>query len=266
MKFVNWEKCEAVANVYKTNDYGIFKYLLGNRSVKPKRVKKIIESINKVGYVVPSPVIVNEKMEVIDGQGRIEACKEKGLPVYFVIAENAGVEECTMMNIGQSNWSINDYVESYASRGNDNYIRLQKITEEYPQFTVAEIYGVCTNSITVNGFASLVIKGGDLELSTNDYARIVRVLDFLVEMESVLDAIPGSSRVKRTGLAWVIENTNCDRKRLREKLSAEYPKLSPVVETMPTLYLSELSDIYNKRLTGKNCLYFDAMYKQSLRS
>ena len=262
---MNRDKYEAVASVYKTHDYGMFKYLLGNRGIKPKRVKKIIVSIEKVGYVVPSPVIVNEKMEVIDGQGRIEACKEEGLPVYFVIAENAGVDECTMMNIGQSNWGINDYVESYASRGNENYIRLQKIMETYPQFTVAEIYGICTNSITVNGYGTIVVKNGDLELSTIDYARIIRVLDYLVEMENVLDAIPGSSRVKKTGLAWVIENTKCDRKRLREKLFEEYPKLSPVVETLPTLYLSELSDVYNKRLTGKNCLYFDAMYKQSLR-
>lgn len=255
-----------VAKVYETHEYGMFKYLIGNRGVKPARVKKIIDSINNVGYIKPSPVIVNEKFEVIDGQGRIEACKEKGLPVYFVIAEDAGVEECIMMNIGQSNWGISDYVESYASRGNQNYVRLKKIMEDYPQFTTAEIYGICINSITVTGFGTTVVKNGDLELSTNDFERIIKVLDYLVEMENVLNAIPGSSRVKKTGLAWVIENTNCDRKRLSERLSAEYPKLSPVVETMPTLYLSELSDVYNKRLTRKNCLYFDAMYKQSLRS
>ena len=55
-----------------TGDYGIFKRLKGNRTVTRSRVEKIKNSINKVGYI-KSPIVVNEKREVIDGQGRCQA-------------------------------------------------------------------------------------------------------------------------------------------------------------------------------------------------
>lgn len=37
--------------IERTNNYKKFKKLQGNRDVSPVRVKKIVESINKVGYV-----------------------------------------------------------------------------------------------------------------------------------------------------------------------------------------------------------------------
>lgn len=58
--------------IYKTDDHTLFKKLEGNRDVRS--VEKIIKSIDNVGYVL-SPILVNEKYEVIDGQNRLEACK-----------------------------------------------------------------------------------------------------------------------------------------------------------------------------------------------
>ena len=37
--------------IERTNNYKIFKKLKGNRDVAPTRVRKIVESINKVGYI-----------------------------------------------------------------------------------------------------------------------------------------------------------------------------------------------------------------------
>ena len=66
--------------VKSTTKYKIFKKLLANREVTQTRVNNIIDSIQRVGYVT-SPIIVNEKMEIIDGQGRLEALQELNLPV-----------------------------------------------------------------------------------------------------------------------------------------------------------------------------------------
>lgn len=70
--------------MFRTTDYEGFKRVIGNRRVMEERVTKILASIDKIGYI-PIPLIVNEKMEVIDGQGRLEACKRRGLPVNFII-------------------------------------------------------------------------------------------------------------------------------------------------------------------------------------
>ena len=64
-----------VMNVYSTENYRRFKKLLDNREVTPQRVNQIMKSIRDVGYIV-SPIIVNEKYEVIDGQGRLAAAEQ----------------------------------------------------------------------------------------------------------------------------------------------------------------------------------------------
>lgn len=70
--------------VFRTKKYSQFKRLDSNRTVKTGRVNKIKQSIEKVGYV-QSPIIVNEKMEVIDGQGRLEALKQLQIPVDYIV-------------------------------------------------------------------------------------------------------------------------------------------------------------------------------------
>ena len=84
--------------MFRTTDYDSFKRVLGNRKVLEDRVSKILASFDKIGYI-PVPIIVNEKYEVIDGQGRLEACKRRGLPVNFIIRPGLKIEDCIVMNI-----------------------------------------------------------------------------------------------------------------------------------------------------------------------
>lgn len=102
-----------VGNVFCETNYKVFKKLNGNRSINMKIVNRIIESIKKVGQI-PVPIVVNENMEVIDGQNRLEAFEILGLPVYYVITNGAGTSECIMLNINQTPWKLGDYIDTYA--------------------------------------------------------------------------------------------------------------------------------------------------------
>lgn len=66
---------KVIAKVYQTTNYDKFCFLEDNRAVKQSRVKKIKDSIDDVGYLY-QPVLVNEQYQIIDGQGRFNACKE----------------------------------------------------------------------------------------------------------------------------------------------------------------------------------------------
>lgn len=116
--------------ILQTMDYSKFKKLKGNRNVDPVRVQRIIQSIKKVGYIT-SPLIVNEDLEVIDGQGRLEALRILGLPVEYIVHENIGIDECISMNINQINWVDRDYIYSYADRNYKSYILLKNLMEKY---------------------------------------------------------------------------------------------------------------------------------------
>lgn len=109
--------------VYMTTDYKKFKRLLGNRDVSEQRIKRIIESIQQIGFL-NSAIIVNERMEVIDGQARLEALKRLKLPVYYCSHNGAGINECLLLNQKQKNWSCDDYCKSYMEQGNENYHKL----------------------------------------------------------------------------------------------------------------------------------------------
>jgi len=45
-----------------TNDYSIFKYILGNRSINTKNKNRIGESINKIGQQMPMLVAEKESL------------------------------------------------------------------------------------------------------------------------------------------------------------------------------------------------------------
>ena len=114
----------------RTTDYGIFNRLAGNRSVDEKRVQKIIQSIQTVGYV-PNPIVVNEKMEVIDGQGRLEALKRLGMPVDYIISKGTTIRQTQVMNATSTTWSKEDYIKSYAEGGSKSYQRLMQMMTMY---------------------------------------------------------------------------------------------------------------------------------------
>ena len=73
-----------VGFVYSTEDYSVFQKLNGNRDVLESRKNKIMESILERGWI-RNPIVVNQKFEVIDGQGRLEALQELKMPVEYVI-------------------------------------------------------------------------------------------------------------------------------------------------------------------------------------
>ena len=115
--------------IYESNNYDAFRLLKNNREINEAVVRKIIKSVQNVGYVL-SPILVNENMEIIDGQHRFEAFKRLGLTIVYCVQEGAGVKECQSLNIGQSNWRTMDFIKSYAGQGNENYVRLLHLLGE----------------------------------------------------------------------------------------------------------------------------------------
>lgn len=253
---------KAVAEVYLAYDYSIFKRLEGNREVVARRKAKILNSIKNVGYV-RNPIIVNRNLEIIDGQGRFEALKELGAPIEFVFADNAGLEECVALNLGQTNWKPIDYVKSYAQQGNENYILFLETLESYPCIQLQVLYGIATNTINYGGAGTKTMKNGDLKFTGAWKDEIEPSLQFLTDYDKVVKEINGYQRVISTGIAWVINNTKVDVKRLGKIIANKYPIIKPVITG--DMFLNDLSNIYNKGLSAKNCMYFDTEYKMALK-
>lgn len=163
---------------YITNNYDVFKKLGGNRLINQKNVDTIIKNI-EVNGVLPTIVIVNEKMEIIDGQHRVEAFKRLGINVMFQIFEGLDLDDCIAMNISGKKWSLIDYVHSYAEQGSEDYIYLHEKILEYPMIPAQAIASMLSVMLTGNGGGISLrnIKNGEFKL-TDDYKKRAKAIEY----------------------------------------------------------------------------------------
>lgn len=164
---------KTIGEIYVTSDYDKFKKLVGNRDVKG--TNKIIKSIERVGYVL-SPILVNEKFEVVDGQNRLEALKLLGLEVPYIVQKGIGLKECQSLNVGQSNWNTKQFIKSYADSGDESYKRLLALVNDFSKLLSIEgVLCFANPKLITNtgGGPYAVIRSGKFSLSKEQY-EIVR--------------------------------------------------------------------------------------------
>ena len=177
------EEANVAYNVYTTKDYSIFKRLVGNRDIPESRISKIIDSIQKIGWV-HNPIVVNEKMEVIDGQGRLTALQRLKMPVEYIIAPGASTKECIYMNMNMVNWKLPDFIKSYAEQGNENYQRLLSLMEKY---VTGNLDIISTAVYRVSKSKHRDIKEGILQLTQEQYEAAIPRLEFIKPILEKID-------------------------------------------------------------------------------
>lgn len=137
------KKDESVFNVYKTTDYEKFKILTGNRKTNDLHLQRLVNSFLKK-YLI-SPIIVNEKWQIIDGQHRYLAAKEMGLPLYYIVLKNYGLEEVQILNTNSSNWKKEDYLKAYCDLKVPSYLSMRKFMSDFPDFGIQVSEQLLTN-------------------------------------------------------------------------------------------------------------------------
>ena len=115
----------------KTTNYSKFLFSRENREIRTKTVLAIKDSMTKFGFIPGRPVLITKEWVIIDGQHRFLAAKELGISVEFEIVEGNYIDKMILLNSTQSNWTLEDYVNSYAQQNVDCYRKLLKFKEKY---------------------------------------------------------------------------------------------------------------------------------------
>ena len=70
-------------NIHITKNYNDFKFVKGNRAINYTHVNNLVDSIKEKDLQMP--IIVDEKMNIIDGQHRFEAYRllKKRCSLYY---------------------------------------------------------------------------------------------------------------------------------------------------------------------------------------
>ena len=244
-----------------TTEYKMFRRVKGNRSVEETRIKKIRTSIMENGYIC-NPIIVNERMEVIDGQGRLEVLKELGLPVDYIVVPGTGAKECTAMNIASTNWTMMDYINSYAVTGNQNYINLKKLVEKYKGVAgLSVITGLVMGNPGARGnTARNAVMKGQYICGVNEMSYAQRRLDWLATMKPVFKTCANKTTL-HVCLLYAYDMREVDRERLATQI-LEFGKVTGF-STIEDCF-DVLSEIYNFRLRAENKIDFKHCYKYEM--
>lgn len=247
--------------ILETKDYSKFKVLDGNRAIRDRRVDAIVQSITEVGYVT-SPILVNENMEVIDGQGRLAALERLNMPVEYIVHEGIGIEECRQMNIHQSNWTDYDYVQSYAVRGSEDYQRLQSLMDQFKDLPV----GIITYSVngeylkTPGGDLTRRLRAGKLEVSERDAERAKWELYYASEFKQVAKSIGGAKTPFYRACIYAYVNLDTDgRNKMMEKIrmhALEIPSMTKVEG-----YLKYFDMFYNEKVNKKSQIHLELQWR-----
>lgn len=228
--------------IYTTTDYKKFRKAFGNRDVNGRHVDDIVKSIEKHGYI-ETPIICNEKLEIIDGQHTFEAVKRLGLPVSYVVKDGLTVSDCRTINSLRSNWTSSDYVESYAATGNRNYILLKKLTEK-TGFSAPLIVAILSGSLTIaGGVTSAKIKDGEIKITGEEYEKILDVCEYIHRFDAIIKAIDGSTSKVRAAIAWIVLNTPASREALYRAFRQHHVDL-PAMTTSDRI-MTAIDGIYN---------------------
>lgn len=123
-----------VNHVYETNDYSMFKTLEGNRKLNKLHVARLKRSFSE-RYLF-TPLLVNSKMEVIDGGHRLEAAKDLGLPVRYIILNGYGLREVQIFNTNMKNWKKEDYLKGYCDLKYPEYLKFNNFMKRFPEYGI----------------------------------------------------------------------------------------------------------------------------------
>lgn len=176
---------KVIGKVYTTNNLEQFKMMQSNRELRG-RVKTVKASIEKHGWI-NSPIVCNERMEVVDGQARLQACKELGCGLSYTVVHGLDVHDCRVLNSVGNVWTYQDYIYSYADAGIQDYRYIQqivtKMTNEWGSFSVDILQQMLGKSRKED------IKDGTAKMSMEQYNEACKHISFVAPFIPVLKGI-----------------------------------------------------------------------------
>lgn len=241
-----------VGNIYESFDYQKFCILKGNRTIN--HWKSIVEAVKKFGQLF-SPIAVNENYEIIDGQNRFKAFELLNLPIRYYFVDGYGAKECSILNTTGKNWSMSDFIDSYADIGNDNYIWLKSLLNKYKgKLNSTTVCVICSGNLyfSPNG----AIKDGTFKPKDKETAE--RVLDYISKFE--FSHVRGNVNLFYQVLAFCCICEQIDNVRMLE----QYQKCSYIIDGVTCIKdaAEKIEHMYNYGKQKKTYVYISSLYRE----
>lgn len=223
-----------------TDKYGLFKTLVGNRGTDAHHVERLAKAIEKKNLLEEFPIIVNEQFEIIDGQHRLMAAAQLGVPVHYKIVRHMDLANTMDINTASKSWGVKDFVNSYVTLENSHYIALKEFAEEFGvSYTIAA--NLLLGKASDGGHIAETLRNGSFQIQSSHRAR--KVAEALSRVAPYTDFKAKSNRTFIAALNLLMDNEDFDIDRLIGKLKNN-GQLIHIRQNL-RYYIIHIEEIYN---------------------
>ena len=180
---------------FETRDYSMFKKVRGNRPVDEAHVKQLKKLIAEKDLM--DPIRVNSNIEVVDGQHTLQARKELGLPVPYIIINSDDPLDVARLNQGRKNWSLDHFLGHHCARGKMDY-KICKSKMQQWGLPVAETIILLLKISSRYSTIGTTFKEGNFKIPAGGIEHCDRIGGQLNSLKKYLIGIDNSDRrIKR---------------------------------------------------------------------
>lgn len=224
----------------KTCDYDQFKFRDDNRKrIDTEHIKRLIDSIQTQNLLEMRPIIVNQHMEVLDGQHRLLAAKELKLEIYYEIREHENYM-VPLLNI-QKEWTTYDFLNYYSRNGFQEYTRLLNFMNHHG-LNIHIALRICAGS---GQHLTSKFKKGQFQfnkkVSDDSLAHCFRIVERIKQLNSDTNYV--NSGKFWNGMIKLVNHENFELEKFLNNFEKLNGKLS--IKATAILYYECLKDINN---------------------
>lgn len=251
---LNSNNFKRVNEVYETKNLDAFKYLLGNRAINEEVVRTLQNDISENGQL--TPIIVNEKWEIIDGQHRLEAMKRLNKPVRFILEKGYGIKEVRNVNAISNSWTLIDHLESRVALGYEDYIYVKNLMTKYDLRLDTVLYILAKNQTVYHsrGITNSFKRDNVIINTTKSEAK-----DLCKKINDFKPYVGELYHLKTFQLAClnIIKRDNYDHKKMMYKIKKYGAQLEPKTSRYRGAIKLFLNEVYNYRSRKRDNLLSD---------
>jgi len=248
--------------VFRTSDLTQFATVKGNRIINEESVflRELSDSIAEHGII--TPIVVNEKKQIIDGQRRIRAIRKFGLPnaIRYTRVDQSNIDTVGEVNRLQIKWTFRDWLHKYVELKNPHYAEYDKIAEIYEDYVTSRSLRSLLMNARFESFSKYVWERGQFTINKEKLPKVQKYLNMMVKVYAIgdKDNLFARDRNFQKALYDLYKDTeDFDDERMLSKIRYGYGTLN--IRTGYKEYKRILSRLYNSKLDlQKSHIVFDA--------
>ncbi len=247
---------ESDIKVMKTASYEYFKTVDGNRTLNYKKIARIIKEIkagNDILDHVPILVtMVGGRLHVLDGQHRLEICKQLNRPVHFIIRDQMSLHDVAKINSNVEKWKATDFIRCYKKAGNPHYRKISDFMEVYEMPLSVTLKLLHHGIIKSDGGAKSDLKDA-FERGTYEVKHYRQAVDIAESCKQFCQFNDWNSAGFVIAICKVLQADKADFDELVDKFKSAPGKL--LKQNTWKDYLTNLEEIYNHGFSKRRIIY-----------